>query len=157
MSTFDEDFQRARVAAKAGPISKNEDFRSRLKGALRPLTEEYFGDDDFTNWSHGGCWLLAEALRLIFGGKLFAFVSRIGLEHVVLCLPDGRFVDTNGIQDRKELESDHRGEGKLVPFTKKQQQEIKNTGGEGKLYSSAVIPYDAPQLAEQIASRVNPG
>ena len=141
-------------------------FSRRLQRALRDLTFKYFGDEDETSWQAGGCWLLAEALRILLGGKLWAFVyerrGRPSIEHVVVRTSEGLYADAHGLQTKRELlrqfaaDTDGRSVSyPLVRFSEKDQQRIMEEGGIGRIYCDTQMPFDAPQLAEELATRIS--
>ena len=73
----------------------------RLKAFLRS-DAAYRAYLPTSTWTSGGCWLLAQALQHVLGGKLVALKSEGGIEHVVLQVGE-RFVDGDGFSLRASL------------------------------------------------------
>jgi len=59
--------------------------------------------DVYLTWLSGGCWLLAEALRRVLGGKLVALGSRGGQVEHVLLLQGEWLVDGDGFSRERTV------------------------------------------------------
>jgi hypothetical protein len=101
----------------------------------------------------GGCRILAEALRRVLGGDLFAVYRDDGvMDHVTLGL-GGRYLDVDGLHTEGEL-LDNNGRASGRPF-------ILSVGPfKGDLADESAIPFDeltTAALAEYLRGRLTEG
>jgi hypothetical protein len=79
----------------------------------------------------GGCWVLAEAMRRLWGGTLYAAYRHSGLmDHVVLRLGEEQYLDADGLHTHDEMVKKMRdaervpGRVALDPFVERRAGEI---------------------------------
>lgn len=96
------------VVRDGASMTSRVELHRRIRAAFR--AQETYAVLPHGTWSAGGCWISAKALAHVLGGDLWAVLS-LGLgsgthddvQHVVLRLPSGDFVDGDGIQTEREL------------------------------------------------------
>lgn len=98
------------LAAAIAAVTTDPGLLARIDDVLerggRPESMPY-------RWDAGGCLILAEAIRRVVGGELFAVCDEVDpdeneiagepdlstIDHVVVALPDDRYADTFGVHD----------------------------------------------------------
>src|SRR5690242_10548496 len=125
------------------PLDRDLHRRVRRACASKAAYQVLTGRGHDFGFLDGGCWMLAEALRRVLGGALYAVYRVSGvMEHVVLRRRRGVYLDADGVAtaaallDKMRRQEGVRGRLSLRPF---------EAGRAG------AIPYDKQTVADLTA------